>query len=208
MSCESLLREGIEQLELTLNEAQNRALLVYHQLLQDWNKAYNLTAIRDPEQMVIRHLLDSLSVVPHIHESDVIDMGTGAGLPGIVLAIVNPNKNYLLLDSNGKKTRFINQVKIELNLGNVKVAKSRAETYHPQEAYPAITSRAFATLADSVALLDKLLVVGGRFYAMKGKLPDHELDQLPEAYLLEKLQPITVPFLSEERHLVTIKRLA
>jgi len=208
MSCEALLRAGIEQLQLTLSEEQIRALLAYHQLLQDWNKAYNLTAIRNPEQMVIRHLLDSLSIAPHIQESDVIDVGTGAGLPGIVLAIVYPDKNYLLLDSNGKKTRFINQVRIELELANVKVAKSRAETYHPQQAYPAVTSRAFATLVDSVSLLDELLAVGGRFYAMKGKLPEHEMEQLPTTYRLEKVQAITVPFLDEERHLVIIKRLA
>lgn len=208
MSWESLLRAGVEQLELTLRDEQIQALLAYHQLLQDWNKAYNLTAIRDPEQMVIRHLVDSLSIVSHIQESDVVDLGTGAGLPGIVLAIVYPDKKYLLLDSNGKKTRFINQVRIELALTNVKVAKSRAETYHPQHAYPAITSRAFATLTDSVALLDNLLAVGGRFYAMKGKLSDDELEQLPAAYCLEKAQPITVPFLDEERHLVIIKRLA
>jgi 16S rRNA (guanine527-N7)-methyltransferase len=208
MSCESLLRDGIEQLQLALSEEQIQSLLSYQQLLQDWNKAYNLTAIRDPEQMVIRHLVDSLSIVAHIQESDVVDLGTGAGLPGIVLAIVYPDKNYLLLDSNGKKTRFINQVRIELGLANVKVAKSRAETYHPQQAYPAVTSRAFATLADSVALLDELLAVGGRFYAMKGKLPDHEVEQLPTTYRLEKVQPITVPFLDEERHLVIIKRLS
>ncbi|MBV1869496.1 MAG: 16S rRNA (guanine(527)-N(7))-methyltransferase RsmG [Gammaproteobacteria bacterium] len=206
-SCEALLRSGIDKLQLDLREDRFQQLLAYHGLLQDWNKAYNLTSIRDPEQMIVRHLLDSLSVVHCIREEQVLDLGTGAGLPGLVLAIVYPDKNYQLLDSNGKKTRFINQVKIDLGLKNVTVAKSRAETYQPQPVCQAVTSRAFATLSDSIALLSNLLMVGGRFYAMKAKLLDQELKDLPDTYSLEKIQPINVPFLAEDRHLVIIKRL-
>ena len=206
-SCEALLRSGVDKLQLDISEEKIQQLLSYHRLLLAWNKAYNLTAIRDSEQMVIRHLLDSLSVIPYIRENSVLDLGTGAGLPGLVLAIVYPDKNYQLLDSNGKKTRFINQVKIELELNNVTVAKSRAETYHPQPACQAVTSRAFATLSDSIALLTNLLLIDGRFYAMKGKFPEQELQDIPETYRLEDIQPIDVPYLDEERHLVTIKRL-
>lgn len=205
---ENLLRQGLSALALEACDSKIQQLLQYVQLLDQWNKHFNLTSVREPEQMVVRHILDSLSVVPHILEERVLDMGTGAGLPGVVLAIYNPDKNYVLLDSNGKKTRFLSQVKIELGLSNMAVAKSRAETYHPDRLFPAVSSRAFASLVNSVALLDKLLAVNGFFYAMKGKYPDQEVQELPERYALEKVHTLAVPGLNEDRHLIVIKRLA
>lgn len=205
---EKLLRQGMEALSLEACDSKIKQLLSYVQLLDQWNKHFNLTSVREPEQMVVRHLLDSLSVVPHIQEERVLDVGTGAGLPGVVLAIFNPNKNYVLLDSNGKKTRFLSQVKIELGLSNMMVAKSRAETYHPDHLFPALSSRAFASLANSVALLDTLLAANGFFYAMKGKYPEQEIQELPERYVLEKVHTLVVPGLNEDRHLIVIKRLA
>jgi 16S rRNA (guanine527-N7)-methyltransferase len=205
---ETVLRQGLQQLGLEYSELKIQKLLRYVQLLEQWNKHFNLTSVRAPEQMLIRHLLDSLSVIDYIPEQRVLDMGTGAGLPGLVLAIINSDRQYVLLDSNGKKTRFITQVKIELALDNVEVAKSRVETYHPGIPFPAVTSRAFASLSDSLALLENLLSVGGHFYAMKGKCPDQEIKELSSNYVLETIQPLVVPQLNEERHLIVIKRLA
>lgn len=205
---ETVLRQGVQDLSLNCCESKIQKLLQYVQLLDQWNQHFNLTSVREPEQMLVRHILDSLSVVPYINEQRVLDVGSGAGLPGMVLAIYNPDKNYVLLDSNGKKTRFLNQVKIELGLKNVEVAKSRAETYHPERLFPAVSSRAFASLVNSVALLDGLLSVNGFFYAMKGKYPEQEIQELPGRYALEKVQALRVPGLNEERHLIVIKRLA
>lgn len=204
---ENQLTDGAAQLGLELNPDQYEKLIKYIHLLELWNKHYNLTAIREPKNMMTRHILDSLSIIPYVNESNVMDLGSGAGLPGIVLSIMNPDKSYLLLDGNGKKTRFINQARIELKLANVGVAKSRAESYHPPEPFQAVTSRAFATLADSIQLLGDLLVPGGYFYAMKGKLSSDELAQIPDKYQLENKHSLKVPGLDEERHLIVLKRL-
>ena len=205
---ENKLAVGAEQLGVALQAEQSEKLIKYICLLALWNKRYNLTAVREPEEMLVRHILDSLSIFPYVKESNVMDLGSGAGLPGIVLSIMNPDKNYLLLDGNGKKTRFINQARIELKLNNVGVAKSRAESYHPPEPFQAVTSRAFATLADSTQLLGELLAPGGYFYAMKGKLSIDELAHIPNDYQLEAKHKLVVPGLDEERHLIVLKRNA
>jgi 16S rRNA (guanine527-N7)-methyltransferase len=145
---EALLRSGIKDQSLTLSDIQVKLLLDYLRLLQKWNSAYNLTAIREPEKMLHLHLLDSLSIIPFVKGGNVLDVGTGPGLPGIPLAIVYPERNFTLMDSNGKKTRFLFQVKNELGLGNVKEIQSRVEAYQPTKQFDAITSRAFTSLSD------------------------------------------------------------
>ena len=200
------LDAGLEQMGLTLDAAATAALLRYVAGLVKWNQAYNLTAVREPEQMVIKHLLDSLSILPHAGSGSLIDVGTGAGLPGLVLAIVQPQRAVTLLDSNGKKTRFLKQMAAELGLANVSVAQARAEAFAGQ--FDRVTSRAFASLADMVNWCAHLLAPEGRFLAMKGQLPAAEIAALPAGYRVEAVHSLRVPFLDEERHLVCISRSA
>ena len=210
------LQAGIEKLSLAndciFSDEKIDAMLAYHQLLIKWNKAYNLTAIRDPQQMISRHLLDSLSIAPHIQGQRFIDVGTGAGLPGLILAILFPNKQFDLLDSNGKKTRFLFQVKIELGLKNIEIHHCRVEQHHPAFAYDGIISRAFATLVDMVQGSSQLLADSGRFYAMKGVYPEQEIEQLKKlsvqgkTYMVEACYDLQVPDDKGERHLVVIGR--
>ncbi len=205
-----LLQDGINQLSLSINDHALDKLLQYHQLLVKWNKAYNLTAVRDPEQMLTRHLLDSLSIVPLLKGKRFIDVGTGAGLPGIVLAIVFPEKQFDLLDSNGKKTRFLFQVKTELGLTNVNVHNCRVESLQPEIPYEGVISRAFATLADMVRGSHQLLIETGVFYAMKGVYPEEEIDALKslsvsgKTFKVEASQNLLVPGEAGERHLIII----
>ena len=200
---------GINQLELSINDSQLDLLLAYHQLLVKWNKAYNLTAIRDPEKMIGRHLLDSLSIAKYISGDRFIDVGSGAGLPGIILAIAYPEKSFDLLDSNGKKTRFLFQVKTELGLENVTVHHCRVESIDPVERYDGVLSRAFATLADMINGSDQLLTENGSFYAMKGVFPEDEIEQLSEmekSYKVESSYSLCVPGETGERHLIVIRK--
>lgn len=196
--------------EFALSHDAIDQLLTYHQLLIKWNKVYNLTAIRDAEKMLSRHLLDSLSIAEFIQGESFIDVGTGAGLPGLVLAIVFPDKNFTLLDSNGKKTRFLFQVKVELQLENVHVVHSRVEAYQPQQKFSGVISRAFATLTDMVLGSEHLLVDEGCFYAMKGVYPKDELDQLKQLsvsgkhYKVKACHPLAIPDEPGQRHLVLL----
>ena len=205
-----LLVQGVDRLELELSSEQIDKLADYLDLLMKWNKAYNLTAIRDPKEMVVKHLLDSLSIVQHIDDSPLLDVGTGPGLPGIPLAISRPDLDITLLDSNGKKTRFLTQAKASLGLTNVSVIHGRIEQV--TEEYPdnhqrfrIITSRAFASLQDMVTLAKEALAVDGRFIAMKGLIPEDEIDQLPDWVELEKVVTLNVPNLEGERHLIFLK---
>lgn len=177
-------------------------LLAYRALMQKWNKAYNLTAIRDPEQMVIRHLLDSLSILPYIDRFPVLDVGTGAGLPGIPLALCRPDEKFVLLDSNGKKTRFLTQVKIELGLENVEVIHSRVEDYRPGFGFEIITCRAFAALNTILERTQHLLTSTTRIMAMKGK---EEIPDLPGGFEQINSHELQVAWLDEERRLLEIK---
>ncbi len=202
------LRAGIRQLALELTEDQIQKLAAYIDLLVKWNKAYNLTAIRDPQEMVVKHLLDSLAIVPHINQSPLLDVGTGPGLPGIPLAITRPDLDLTLLDSNGKKTRFLTQAKVSLGLDNVTVIHGRVEDaiadQKTDKRFQIVTSRAFASLSDMVTLARDTLAEDGHFVAMKGVIPEDEIADLPEWAKVEQIIPLDVPNLNAERHLIIL----
>ncbi len=202
MSIEQSITAGSEQLGLRLPTEAIACLAVYLALLERWNRAYNLTAVRDPAAMVVRHLLDSLSILPWLDGPRVLDVGSGAGLPGIPLAVARPDCEFCLLDSNGKRTRFLTQVVAELRLPNVCVVRNRVEDYRPVILFNSVVSRAFATLADMVAAAGRLCVPEGRLLAMKGVFPDDELARLPLGYRVAGVYPLHVPSLDAERHLV------
>ena len=203
------LSKGLSQLNLTkpLDDKQKNTLIKYVELLNKWNKTYNLTAVRKPEQMVSRHLLDSLSICPYLRGKSILDVGTGAGLPGIPLAVVCPERQFTLLDSNNKKTRFVVQAVAELELPNVGVVQSRVEEFESEELFDTIISRAYSAIGEMVEQTSHLLAIGGRFLAMKGVNPIAEIDELPSNYILKESHVIKVPGLEEERHLLEIKAI-
>jgi len=172
-------------------------------LLQKWNRTYNLTAVRDPADMVTRHVLDSLAVLPYLSGSSMIDVGTGAGLPGIPLAIARPLQSWTLLDANAKKTRFLTQAVGELHLNKVRAVNSRAEDYRPAEKFDTLVSRAFASIADMLACAGHLCAPGGRILAMKGTFPEKELADVPAGMAID-VRRLVVPGLDAERHLVVL----
>jgi len=202
MSIERSILEGSERLGIQLVPEAATRLGGYLALLERWNHAYNLTAVRDPEAMVVRHVLDSLSILPWLAGPQVLDVGSGAGLPGIPLAIARPDHRFCLVDSNGKRTRFLNQVVAELRLKNVGVARSRIEDYQPNTLFDSVVSRAFSTLADLVVDAGRLCAPAGRLLAMKGVFPDDELVRLPPGYAVIGVYPLRVPRLDAQRHLV------
>jgi 16S rRNA (guanine(527)-N(7))-methyltransferase GidB len=192
---------------LGLDPALATPLLDYLALLDRWNRTYNLTAIRDPRGMVALHLLDSLALVPHMDGiATLADLGTGAGLPGIPLAIALPALRVTLVESSGKKARFLREAVRRLGLGNARVAESRAEALDEPGAYDAITARALATLPEILALGGHLLAPGGRLLAMKGVRPDAEIAALPAGWRVDAVVPLQVPGLAAERHLVAVSR--
>lgn len=201
---EQQLRAGLAQLSLALSDQQLSALFDYLALLQKWNRAYNLTAIREPGEMLRLHLLDSLSIAPWVRGEHIVDVGTGPGLPGIPLAICYPERTFTLLDSNGKKTRFLFQAKNSLGLANVQEVQSRVESYRPERRFDAVTSRAFTSLSDMVEKCSHLLAEGGHFYAMKGQYPERELSELPKHYNVIASHQLNVPGVEGQRHLVEI----
>jgi len=205
--CRDILCKGINSLGLSCDQQQQNELLSYIALLNKWNKAYNLTAIRDPEAMIVRHLLDSLSVSTYLEGENIIDVGTGPGIPGIPLAIIYPNRRFTLLDSNGKKSRFINQAKQSLAMKNINVIQNRVEEYQPEETFDCIVSRAFTSLQQMVQKSGHLIDETGIIQAMKGTYPEPEQQPLPALWKIEKIIKLTVPELDEQRHLVNIKRL-
>jgi len=204
MSLEHPLRSGLAELNLALEDHQVSQLLHYLALLQKWNKVYNLTAIRDPQEMLVKHLLDSLAVVPHIHPKRLIDVGTGGGLPGIPLAICYPEATIDLLDSNSKKTRFLIQAKAELGLNNTQVIHGRVEAHCPEPLYDAVISRAFAALEDMLYWTNDLLPAGGVWWAMKAQKDFEPLDVLPQNAQLESQIELQVPGLGAERRLIKL----
>lgn len=197
------LTSGCTALGLNLPPPSIERLLDYIALLDKWNQAYNLTAVRDPGEMVTRHLLDSLAVAPHLTGQRIIDVGTGAGLPGIPLAILFPERQFVLLDSNGKKTRFLVQAKASLGLDNVTVIHSRVEEYRPEEPFDTVIARAFAALTDILSLCRHLVAKEGAVLAMKGDASEAEL--VPEGFRLAGLIALNVPGLAhEKRHLIRV----
>jgi 16S rRNA (guanine527-N7)-methyltransferase len=201
-----VLADGARALRLDLSDAQIAQLMDYLALLTKWNAVYNLTAVRDPAQMVTQHLLDSLAVVPAFADAhNILDVGAGGGLPGMVLAIARPDMRVSMIDTVHKKTAFLTQAKAELGLKNVTVHTARVEQLQVAEKFDVITSRAFAELADFVTWSGHLLSGGGRFIAMKGVMPQEEIARLPAGWKGTEVRPLHVPGLEAERHLIFMK---
>lgn len=202
-ACLDKLNEGLAALELSLAAAQQEQLLRFVQLIAKWNKAYNLTAVRDPLDMVSLHLLDSLAVLPYVKGPRVADIGTGAGLPGIPLAICRPDWHFTLVDSNSKKTRFVQQAVLELQLKNVDVIHGRVESLESQQLFSSVLSRAFASMAEITRLTAHLLSDEGLLLAMKGQIPEQELASLTLEY---RVIPLAVPGIAAERCLICLEK--
>ncbi|WP_428771885.1 16S rRNA (guanine(527)-N(7))-methyltransferase RsmG [Vibrio sp.] len=199
------LDDLLSQTELQVTEHQKQQLLGYVELLNKWNKAYNLTSVRDPEQMLTRHILDSIVVSPHLNGQRFIDVGTGPGLPGIPLAIMNPDAEFVLLDSLGKRVRFLKQVVHDLKLNNVTPVQSRVEEFQPEQKFDGVLSRAFASMTDMLEWCHHLpKPENGLFLALKGQRPTDEIDQLPAWSDVIEIISLTVPELEGERHLVIL----
>ncbi|MCG6341896.1 16S rRNA (guanine(527)-N(7))-methyltransferase RsmG [Vibrio fluvialis] len=197
----------IAQTDLEVSEHQREQLVGYVELLNKWNKAYNLTSVRDPMEMMVKHILDSIVVSPLLVGERFIDVGTGPGLPGIPLAIMNPEKSFVLLDSLGKRIRFIKQVLHELKIANVTPVQSRVEDYYGEEGFDGVLSRAFASITDMVEWCHHLpRAHTGVFLALKGLLPQEEIAQLPEWCSVTDIKALNVPELEGERHLVILSR--
>jgi 16S rRNA (guanine527-N7)-methyltransferase len=202
-----VLAEGIDEMQLKVSPEQQGRLMDYLALMFKWNAVYNLTSLRDPMQMVTHHLLDSLAAVPAFAAAqNVLDVGSGGGLPGIVLAIVRPDMKVSMIDTVHKKTAFLTQVKAELGLANVTVYTARVEQLQVSDKFDVITSRAFADLSDFVNWSSHLLADGGRYIALKGVAPKDEQKRLPAEWKVDKVEPLDVPRLGAERHLVFIER--
>ncbi len=206
MTIASQLQEGLRAMDIPLEAPAQDRLVAYLQLIGKWNKVHNLTAVREPGQMVVLHLLDSLSVLPHLAGAKtILDVGTGAGLPGIPLAIARPDLAVTLLDSSHKKATFLRQAKAELALANVEVACERVENWRPAALFDIVVSRAFAELADFVVQAGHLVAPGGAMLAMKGVYPFEELARVPASHRVENVVALTVPTLEAQRHLVLLK---
>lgn len=191
--------------DIRLTDQQKQQLTGYVEMLHKWNKAYNLTSVRQPEQMLVRHIMDSIVVEPHLTGCRFIDVGTGPGLPGVPLAIVRPDSHFVLLDSLGKRVRFLKQVQHELGLTNIEPVQSRVEEYQG-EPFDGVISRAFASLDDMLSWCHHLPEPEtGRFFALKGSVPEEELTRLPEGISLVSVEKLVVPKLDEQRHLVILK---
>ncbi|MDD2817144.1 MAG: 16S rRNA (guanine(527)-N(7))-methyltransferase RsmG [Thiotrichaceae bacterium] len=205
MSPEQCLQQGISRLKLDISAAQQQRLMAYLLLLHKWNQAYNLTAIRNLDEMVIKHLLDSLAVLPSIKGVRCLDVGTGAGLPGLVLALLNPAQHWVLLDSNNKKTRFLQQAVIEFALSNVEVVCSRIELFKPAQPFDVIISRAYSELQKFYQQTRALCAPQGQLIAMKGVYPEQELKSFQLDGIAWESVALDVPFLNAERHLIIFK---
>lgn len=204
MTTADQLKRGLIVLGLTLDGGIVQRLLDYIALIEKWNQVYNLTAIREPEKMVSHHLLDSLAVAPHLNARRLLDVGSGAGLPGIPLALAMPDTHVTLLDSNHKKAAFLNQAVIELKLKNAEVCSERVESWQTQDKFDVVISRAFSDMGEFVRSTRHLLAPGGTFAAMKGLHPYEEIDKLPPECKVLQVLPLAIPGVEGARHLVLI----
>ena len=198
------LDDGLAALDLDLSDAVRDRLIAYVELLARWNAAYNLTAVRDPGEMVARHLLDSLAIAPYVSGTTLADLGSGAGLPGIPLALVAPDRQVTLVDSNGKKARFLREAVRALKLANVRVIEGRVQDVPGQ--FDCVTARAFATLADMLDWAGGLLADGGSWLAMKGKVDEAEMAAVPAGFRVERIVALQVPATVGERHLIVVRK--
>jgi 16S rRNA (guanine527-N7)-methyltransferase len=204
---EARLAAGVRRLGLALEPAQVEAMLALVEELADWNTRMNLTAIKDPAEVVDKHLLDSLAVLPHVKGLSVADIGTGAGFPGLPLAIADLDRRYTLVESTGKKVEFLRHAVAMLRLPNVEVVRGRAEALKPSQLFDSVISRALGSLADFVRVAGHLAARGGRLLAMKGRVPEDELKTLPSGWKALVVHPIRVPGLDAERCLVELGRV-
>lgn len=196
----------LAQANIQVSEQQKDQLIELVNLLNKWNKAYNLTSVRDPQEMLVKHILDSLVVSPYLQGDRFIDVGTGPGLPGLPLAIINPDKQFVLLDSLGKRVSFIRNAVLKLRLTNVTPVLSRVEEYQPEEKFDGVLSRAFASLKDMTEWCHHLLSSDGLFYALKGIYHQEEVQNLNDIFTVEKVVSLDVPTLVGERHLVLLTK--
>ena len=201
------LAEGIKELKLTISADKQDVLLAYLELLAKWNQSYNLSGIKDPALMLNLHLLDSLSILPFTHGQSVLDVGTGAGLPGLPVAICEPGKKVSLLDSNGKKTRFLFQTCVQLGIKNVEVINDRAESYQSIEVFDIVLSRAYSTLAKVIEQTRHLLGEKSKLLAMKGQYPQAEINDLPDDFRLLAVHELKIPGEQGARHLLELSRV-
>ena len=200
------LVHSLTQANINITEQQQQQLLGLVAMLNKWNKAYNLTSVRDPKQMLIRHIMDSVVVSPHLKGQRFIDVGTGPGLPGLPLAIINPDKAFVLLDSLGKRIRFQKQVQFELGIHNVTSVESRIESYQDEQGFDGVLSRAFASIQDMLNWCHHLPKSDGVFYALKGQLNDNEMETIPTEFELLETINLHVPELDEQRHLLKLTK--
>jgi len=206
MTLAQQLAQGVLELGFTLPAGAQQRLLEYLALLQKWNRVYNLTAVREAPRMVSQHLLDCLAAAPHVAAATLLDVGSGAGLPGISLALALPDSRVTLLDSNHKKAAFLAQAVMELKLVNAEVVCERAATWNPSTTFEVVISRAFSDLSEFVSVAGWHAAAGGRLVAMKGVHPYEEIAQLPPGWEVRQVIPLTVPGLRAQRHLVTLVR--
>ena len=206
MSAKAALSAGLAALGFSLDAEAQERLVAYLALIEKWNRVYNLTAVRDTEQMVPQHLLDSLAVAPHLRGNTLLDVGSGAGLPGLPLALARPETWVTLIESSHKKSAFLKQAAMELALPNVEVVNARVETWDAPRTYDVVVSRAFSDLAEFATLAGRHVAPGGVLVAMKGVHPYEELAQLPPPYRMTAVIPLEVPGLAAQRHLVLMER--
>ena len=200
------LTDGLIEIGISVTDGQKKQLLHYIELLVKWNRAYNLTSVRDPSDMISRHLLDSLVIAPYLNGQHIIDVGTGAGLPGIPLSILYPSKQFTLLDSNGKKTRFLMQVKLDLKLSNVRIENRRSELFKPEPFFDTVVSRAFASLSNMLNWSAHFIDDSGAFLAMKGLYPSDEIAEMSNEFSVADAIELNVPGSEAKRHLIIIRK--